>query len=145
VIGGGFYVRFLPQSWFTRILEPANSLRRRLSRGYYGDTGIFVRRSVYHALGGPEPWPVMHDYDFSRRMERAGRCAYIRDPCIWASARRFRGREIRTLLTWLAIQGLYRLGVPPRILGWGYPDVRGRPDEERAFIAEAGRRTGSGA
>ena len=133
-IGGGFFIRFLPRSWFTRLLEPANDLRRRLTRGYYGDTGIFVRVDVYHDLGGFQPWAVMHDYEFSRRMERAGPCAYIRDPCVQASARRFQGREISTLRTWLTIQSLYRIGVPPQRLARRYPDVRSNDPEE--FLME---------
>lgn len=134
-IGGGFFIRFLPRSWFTRSLEPGNDLRRRVTRGYYGDTGIFVRAEVYRRLGGFRPWPIMHDYEFSRRMERAGRCAYIRDPCMYASARRFEGRELRTLSTWLAIQSLYRAGVPPERLARHYPDVRGEYPED--FISQA--------
>jgi rSAM/selenodomain-associated transferase 2 len=135
-VGGAFYIRFLPASWFTRILEPANSLRRRLSRRYYGDTGLFVRASAYRELGGHEPWAVMHDYEFSGRMERHGPCVYIQDPCIWASARRFQGRELRTLFTWLFIQTAYRFGASPHWLSRFYPDARGHEEE---FLKEIGR------
>ena len=134
-IGGAFFIRFLPCSWFTRLLEPSNDVRRRVTRGYYGDTGIFVRADEYHKLGGFRPWPIMHDYEFSRRMERAGPCTYISDPCVYASARRFEGREMATLRTWLMIQSLYRLGIPPERLARYYPDVRGEQPER--FIAQA--------
>lgn len=135
--GGAFYIRFLPRSWFTRALEPANDLRRAITRRYYGDTGVFVRASVYRELGGHRPWRVMHDYEFSGRLEAAGPCAYIRDPCIWADSRRFEGREIRTLLNWILVQSLYRIGVPPILLGPLYPDVRGY--QPQRFIALARR------
>jgi glycosyltransferase involved in cell wall biosynthesis len=134
VIGGNFLIRFWPESWFTRLLVPANDRRRRLTHRFYGDSGIFVRRPNYFRLGGFEPWPVMHDYAFSARMHRAGRTAYIRDPAVLASARRFEGRELRTLARWVAIQGLYWLFVPPRVLGRLYPDVRG--DRPQQFIEE---------
>jgi rSAM/selenodomain-associated transferase 2 len=137
VLGGAFYIRFLPGSWFTRLLEPANSLRRRLSKRYYGDTGLFVRAPTYRELGGHRPWKVMHDYEFSGRMEKAGRCVYITEPCIWASARRFEGRELRTLGAWLTVQTLYRFGVPPRLLSPLYPDVRGTPEQDERFMALA--------
>lgn len=139
-IGGGFFIRFLPRSWFTRLLEPGNDVRRRVTRGYYGDTGIFVRADVYHRLGGFRPWSIMHDYEFSRRMERAGRCAYVRDPCVHASARRFEGRELRTLSTWFTIQSLYRAGVPPHRLARLYPDVRSEHPEH--FLREIERTLG---
>lgn len=140
VVGGAFFIRFLPQSWFTRALEPGNDARRRITRRYYGDTAIFARADVYRRLGGHKPWKVMHDYEFSGRLEGAGRTAYIEDPPVWASARRFEGREIRTLLTWITVQSLYRLGVPPRLLSPLYPDVRGGNPER--FIAMARERTG---
>jgi rSAM/selenodomain-associated transferase 2 len=135
VIGGNFLIRFLPGSWFTRFLEPANDVRRRLTRRFYGDSAIFIRRSTYERLGGFEPWPIMHDYAFSREMQKMGRCAYIREPCVFASARRFRGKELRTLALWIAIQALYLLGVSPPRLARYYSDVRG--GDPAAFIAEA--------
>ena len=141
VVGGAFFLRFLPSSWFTRLLEPANDLRRRVTRRTYGDTAIFVRAEVLHRVGGIRPWPVMHDYELSGRLRRAGRWAYLREPSVWASARRFEGRELRTLARWLLIQGLYRLGASPHFLGRFYPDARGgRPE---AFIASAAARTGA--
>jgi glycosyltransferase involved in cell wall biosynthesis len=139
VPGGGFYIRFLPASWFTRVLEPGNSLRRRITRRYYGDTGIFCRAEVYRALHGHRPWAVMHDYEFSSRLEGRGRGAYIEEPCVWASARRFRGRELRTFLTWLTVQTLYRFGVSPYRLSRLYPDVRDTAESDRAFMDEAAR------
>lgn len=133
IIGGNFLLKFLPSSWFTRILAPFNDLRRLITRRYYGDSGIFVRREVYHRLGGFLSYPLMEDYDFSTKLQRAGRCAYIRDIWVTASDRRFRGKEIRTLLLWMSLQILYWLGVPPRVLYEAYPDARG--DNPQRFIA----------
>lgn len=133
VIGGNFLLRFLPESGFTRFLCPSNDLRRLLTRRYYGDSGIFVRRDIYRALGGFPPFPLMEDYAFSRKMERAGRTAYIRNPPVYASARRFRGRELGTLLLWMRLQTSYWLGVPPDVLARAYPDIRD-PDPKE-FIA----------
>jgi rSAM/selenodomain-associated transferase 2 len=140
VVGGNFLVRFLPESRFTRVLVPFNDLRRRVTRRYYGDSGMFVRAPAFRRLGGVRPWPVMHDYEFSGRLRCIGRCAYIREPSVWASARRFEGREARTALTWASIQLAYRLGAPPERLVRFYPDVRGGGAER--FIAESRRRLG---
>jgi rSAM/selenodomain-associated transferase 2 len=132
VIGGNFLIEFLPQSWCARALAQLNDARRKLMRRYYGDSAIFIRRDAYHALGGFKPWPLMEDYEFSGRMENAGRCAYIREVPVLASARRFRGREIRVLLLWTLILMLYWIGVPPRLLALAY---RGRrADDPDAFL-----------
>jgi rSAM/selenodomain-associated transferase 2 len=140
VVGGGFYVRFLPASWFTRLLEPFNDFRRRLLRRYYGDSGIFVRRDVYERLGGFHDWAIMHDYAFSRRLERAGSCVYLTKTPVWASARRFQGREVFVFFQWVVIQLLYLAGVSPAQLARLYPDVRGS-DPDR-FVSLARQMTG---
>lgn len=130
VIGGNFLIRFLPESWFTSRLVPLNDLRRRVTKRYYGDSAIFIRRSAYDHLGGFPPFPLMEDYAFSARMERAARCAYIRHVPVHASARRFRGRELRTVARWMTIQILYWCRVPAWILARGYPDRRGGEPEQ---------------
>jgi rSAM/selenodomain-associated transferase 2 len=133
VIGGNFLIEFFPLSWFTRFLAPFNDLRRRITRRYYGDSGIFVRRDIYYRLGGFPPYPLMEDYSFSSRMERAGRCAYIRDVRVVASARRFQGCELRTLLLWMTLQILYWFRVPAYVLYKAYPDVRS--DQPQHFLS----------
>ncbi len=123
-IGGNFRLVFLPESRFTRFLAVSNDLRRMLTRRYYGDSGIFARRTAYFALGGFPPLPLMEDYAFSRSMERAGRTAYIRHPAIYASDRRFHGRELAVLWLWMRLQTAHWLGAGPDTLARAYPDVR---------------------
>ena len=65
----------------------------RLLGFYYGDSGIFVRRSVYEALGGFRPLPVIEDWDFVRRLDGFGRTSCIEDPPLVTSSRRFEGRH----------------------------------------------------
>ena len=67
VIGGNFRLRFTPSSPWANAFALANDVRRRALRIYYGDSGIFVRRSTYEVLGGFKPLPLMEDYDFARR------------------------------------------------------------------------------
>ncbi|HEV2092646.1 MAG TPA: TIGR04283 family arsenosugar biosynthesis glycosyltransferase [Rubrobacter sp.] len=110
-VGGNFRLRYPDGGPLGRWLERLAPLYRRLPR-YYGDSGIFVRRDVYAACGG-FPWvPIMEDVIFVRRMEAAGRTAYLPGPVVSAS-RRWRGREWRTLLLWGLMQTAFALGVTP--------------------------------
>jgi rSAM/selenodomain-associated transferase 2 len=111
-VGGNFRIVFVPARGAARLFSFLYDLRRRLLCIYYGDSAIFVRRSVYDQLGGFAPIPLMEDYDFMRRLERAGRTEYLRDIPVEVSARRFGDQPIRTLLLWTRIQILYMLGVP---------------------------------
>jgi hypothetical protein len=64
-----------------------NRWRYFFTRNYYGDQGIFVRASIFHALGGYRD-VFMEDLDFSRRLKKIGRTKVIPLPMI-TSGRRF--------------------------------------------------------
>lgn len=123
VIGGNFQIVFEGGSAVERFFTWAYRVRRPFGI-YYGDSGIFVRRSVFERLGGFKPIPIMDDYEFVRRLERAGRTACL-DPALRASDRRWRVQGLlHTLASWVGIQALYSLGVPARRLARWYGPVR---------------------
>lgn len=127
VVGGNFHLRFVPGSRAARIFTWANHVRRRFLRIYYGDSALFVRREVYASLGGFRALPILEDYDLVRRLERAGRTAYVRHVTVAASARRFEDAPLRTLALWTALQVSYSLfRVHPDRLAWLYENVRAR-------------------
>jgi len=86
IIGGNFRLVFDGGTRFSRWLTRFCALIRSLGH-YYGDSGIFVRRSVYDALGGFSPIPVMEDREFVRRLERFGRTTCIKHPPLITSSR----------------------------------------------------------
>lgn len=99
----------------------------------YGDSGYFVRREVYHAVGGFRPLPIFEDLDLLRRLRRSGR--FVRVPAVLVtSSRRFEGRSFAAVFAhWTWLQLLYWLGVSPHRLGRSYADVRAvdRAPQER--------------
>ncbi len=125
VVGGNFALRFAPPSFAANLFTRVNDVRRRFFHIYYGDSAIFVRRSVYEELGGVRPFPILEDYDLVRRLERRGRTAYVRDVEVHASARRFEGAPLRTLFVWSCLQVLFSVfGVSPYRLARHYGDIR---------------------
>ncbi len=125
VVGGNFHLRFVPVTFAARLFTLANDVRRRLLRIYYGDSALFVRKSTYDALGGFRALPIFEDYDFIRRLERAGQTVYVRGVTVEASARRFEATPIRTLAIWTMLQILYSVfRVHPDRIARFYADVR---------------------
>lgn len=122
-VGGNFRLRYPGGGLLGRWLEVLAPLYRRLPR-YYGDSGVFVRRDVYDACGGFPYIPVMEDVVFVRRMEVAGRTAYLPGPMVGAS-RRWRGRQVKTVLLWGFMQAAFALGVTPWRLARFYRTSRG--------------------
>lgn len=90
----------------------------------YGDSGIFVRREAYEAVGGMRAYPIFEDLDLVRRLKRRGR--YVRLPsAVVTSSRRFEGRSFTwTFARWTAMQSLYWLGVSPHTLARWYAPIR---------------------
>jgi rSAM/selenodomain-associated transferase 2 len=123
IVGGNLDIRYEGEDWVADAFTRINRWRRRWGI-FYGDSGIFCRRPVFEQLGGYRSWPVMEDYDFARRLSKAGRLALLECP-IWVSDRRWRNAGLfRTMWSWFVIQGLYSLGVPPRCLARRYRHVR---------------------
>jgi rSAM/selenodomain-associated transferase 2 len=123
VVGGNFDIRYEGSDWAAAAFTSINRWRRRLGV-FYGDSGIFCRRKVFEALGGYASWPILEDYDFARRLGKAGKLALLDEP-IWVSDRRWRTDGLLpTLWSWFWVQGLYWAGVEPERLAGLYHPVR---------------------
>ncbi|MDP6708185.1 MAG: TIGR04283 family arsenosugar biosynthesis glycosyltransferase [Alphaproteobacteria bacterium] len=124
LVGGNFRIVFDGEDGFSRWLTGFYAWFRR--RGlYYGDSGIFVRRRVYEALGGIRPIALMEDYDFGRRLERYGPTCCIEEAPLVSSSRRFAGRHPAAIVAgWLWLHVLYYLGVSPETLARLYRSAR---------------------
>ena len=112
LIGGNFDLRFEGEDRASQVLTGLNRAQRRLFNVYYGDSAIFVRREVFESLGGFRDYPIMEDYDFVQRMKRLGKTTCL-PLTVTTSARRYRGRIVKTAAIWGSIFLLYNLGVPP--------------------------------
>jgi rSAM/selenodomain-associated transferase 2 len=105
--------------WWWRLLD----LRSRSSLLPYGDQVLFVRRTVFEAVGGFPEIPVMEDLAFVRACRRVGRL--VRLPLeVRTTARRFARHPIRARLCTATFPLLFRLGVNPRRLARWYGEGR---------------------
>ena len=122
--GGNFRLLFDGDDGFSRWLDGFYAWIRRHGF-YYGDSGIFVRRSVFEAIGGVRPLQLMEDYDFIRRLERAGPTACLADPPLVTSSRRFKNRSAFAIVSqWLTLHALYHCAAPSRWLAGLYDSTR---------------------
>jgi rSAM/selenodomain-associated transferase 2 len=122
-VGGNFALRFDGGDRFAGVLTAAYAFQRRLGV-YYGDSSVWVTRAAFDRLGGYRDLPIMDDYDFVRRLERAGPTARLPGPAT-TSDRRWRTIGIsRTLLSWWLIRLAFLAGVPPARLARLYRRVR---------------------
>lgn len=122
-IGGNFSLVFEGEHYSAGQMTAIYPYLRWLGLSY-GDAGIFIRRSVYDAIGGCRPYPLFEDLDLVRRMKRHGRFVHL-DARIFTSARRFTGsRYARAWALWITLQVLYWAGVSPYRLARWYRHAR---------------------
>lgn len=123
--GGAFLIRFTetrPRS-LTIIAKGINA-RTLVTKTATGDQGIFVRRSVYDAIGGFADWPLFEDVEFVTRMKRRGKFVILREP-ITISARRYLANgPWRTTFLMYALRLGYWFGISPARLHQWFQDVR---------------------
>jgi rSAM/selenodomain-associated transferase 2 len=123
IVGGNFTLAFDGRDGLSGVLGRLYAGLRRLGI-YYGDSGVFVRPEVFAALGGFRDLPIMDDYDFVRRLERAGKTVCLPGPAVTSDRRWRRDGAARTVATWTAIQLLYMGGVAPARLARLYNPAR---------------------
>jgi len=123
VVGGNFGLTFDGPSRAARQLTAIYPTLRWLNL-CYGDSGIFVRRSVYEAVGGFRAFTVFEDLDLLKRLRRAGRFAHLKTRMV-TSSRRFESRNFAGMwVHWTALQVLYWAGVHPNTLARWYGHAR---------------------
>lgn len=127
VVGGGCRLRFDTTGAVLRWLQWTSNLRARHLHWIFGDQALFVRRSVFDALGGFPDLPIMEDLEVSRRLHRRGRLVLLPVTCT-ASARRFVEQgTVRMIVLMQYLKLLYFLGVDPERIRRRYVAARRTP------------------
>lgn len=116
IVAGGFKLEFDDSHPILRIAEKINLIRFRISKIFYGDHGIFIRRDNYEAIGGMPPQSLFEDVEFSKKLRKAGRMVMTSPPMV-TSSRRFRaGGIVQTYLKMASLHILHWFGVSPEYL-----------------------------
>lgn len=124
VAGGGFRHRFREPGAFLRVISIWATARSRLLRIHFGDQAMFLRRSVFEALGGFPDVPLFEDLRLARSLRRAGRVVTLPIHATTSARRLARGGALRTGVQFAALRLRHALGADPGVLRRGYPDVR---------------------
>ncbi|MEM8981948.1 MAG: TIGR04283 family arsenosugar biosynthesis glycosyltransferase [Pseudomonadota bacterium] len=117
---GRFDVRVAGRSrWFPMISTLIN-WRSRISGYATGDQAMFVRRSVFEAVGGFPEQPLMEDIEISRRLRRVSRPACLTETVTTSGRRWERFGVWRTIWLMWRLRFAYWRGVPAEQLAKRY-------------------------
>lgn len=123
-VGGCLSQRIDSKKIIYRSIEASGNIRARLSKVFYGDQAIFVRKDVFFRMGGFSDMKIFEDIIFSKRLKKQGRVCII-NKRIYSSPRRWENKGIlkATFINWIMTIGLL-LGISPSALEKLYGDVR---------------------
>jgi rSAM/selenodomain-associated transferase 2 len=138
-VGGNFDIHFDGDSRAARFMTWLYPKLEKIGL-CYGDSGIFVRASVYAEIGGFNPFPIFEDVDLVSRLKRRGRMVHL-PVAVVTSSRRFEGRSFAlTFASWSIMQGLYWIGIPARLLNQLYDPIRSARVKDLESFQSAGSR-----
>jgi rSAM/selenodomain-associated transferase 2 len=121
---GCFTMQVQAAGWFYRSIDRCATARVRLTGLVYGDQGLFLRRDLFHRVGGFPRLRLMEDLFLSRLLRRQGRIVVV-PRRVFVSPRRWQraGLIRQTMRNW-ALTALVAAGVHPDRLATFYPAVR---------------------
>ena len=113
IVGGGLSLRFDRRTPSLNYLAWVSTLRAQHLHHVFGDQAMFVRRDTFERLGGFAPLPLMEDFEFSRRLHRAGRMVVLPATSTAASRRLTKHGTLRMVAFMQYLKLLFLAGVPP--------------------------------
>lgn len=116
VAGGCFRMRIPRRGWIYRVHDGFTHYVGRLLRVRCGDHGIFVRRDVFHKVGGYPNVPLMEDVKLFRAMHSEGRIAWRSERLLLSGRRHAQVGVYRYTLVCAIIVALYCIGIRPTTL-----------------------------
>lgn len=112
---GAFRLAYDDASLSLRWIAWWANLRTRVFRLPFGDQGTFCTREAYDRVGGYPELPICDDLAFAVRLRKIPGFRLLPSACV-TSARAYRGRSFRQVLTNWKVMAGYFLGVRPETL-----------------------------
>jgi len=123
-VGGCFYQVFDQPGLMYRWIAFTGNIRARLSKIFYGDQGIFVRKEIFDQIGGYPETELCEDVLFTKMMKKAGKVDVLSRP-IHCSARRWTEQGLlKTFLLNMRINFALTFGCNLNHLSKTYDDIR---------------------
>lgn len=123
-IGGCFTQRIDKNGIIYRFIEDFGNVRAKLTKVFYGDQGIFIRKDIFLKIGGFPEVPIMEDIIFSKQLRRLGKTVVLTDRILTSSRRWDKKGALKTSLLYSLIIALSCLRFPPEKIKLLYDDLR---------------------
>lgn len=123
-IAGCLTQRIAKKDLIFRLIEVQGNMRARISKIFYGDQGIFLKKDIFLRIGGFPNVPILEDVLFTKRLHRYGRTTVMPDKILVSARRWEKMGVIKTTLLYSLINLLFKIGFPLKRIKNLYDDLR---------------------
>ena len=124
VVGGCLTQRIDNERFIFRLIEAQGNIRAKISKIFYGDQGIFVRKDVFAQIDAFPEVPVLEDVLFTQKLKSRGKTVVLKE-YIFVSSRRWDNRGItRTIILYSTVSVMFRMGFSLDKIKARYEDLR---------------------
>lgn len=88
IVGGGFTHEFSGNDKYLKALCVMGNMRVKMTKIFYGDYAIFIKRTVFEQMGGYDTLKILEDVEFCKKAKNHGKLVQIRSLTV-TSPRRF--------------------------------------------------------
>jgi rSAM/selenodomain-associated transferase 2 len=88
LIGGGMIQSFSNSDFLLNLISSFGNFRTQVTRIFFGDFGIFVKKEIFEKIGGYDEIIYLEDLEFSKKLKKFGKLKQI-DKKLVTSPRRF--------------------------------------------------------
>jgi hypothetical protein len=128
VAAGAFRLAIDSRAAGIRFIERVADMRSRYLQLPYGDQALFMKKSIFDAIGGFADVPIMEDFILARHLRRKGRIAILPAAVITSPRRWLHFGILRTWLINQMIVVAFYLGIAPERLARWYRRETGKND-----------------
>ncbi|MDD5408722.1 MAG: TIGR04283 family arsenosugar biosynthesis glycosyltransferase [Candidatus Omnitrophica bacterium] len=123
-VGGCFTQKIDNDAFIYRLIEWQGNIRALMTKEFYGDQGIFVKKEAFLKIGGFPEMPIMEDIFFTKKLRKYGKTAVLPDKILVSARRWEKAGVFKTSLLFSLIVLLFRLKVPLNKIKQLYADLR---------------------
>ena len=116
IVGGAFIHKFSNEDVFLRFLNTFGSLRSSMTKIFFGDYGIFLKKDIFWKIGGYDNILFLEDVELCRKAKKYGKLIQIKRNIITSPRRFIKEGKLKLTIAFILANIMNYLGFRPKFL-----------------------------
>ena len=116
IVGGAFIHKFSNEDVFLRFLNIFGYLRSSMTKIFFGDYGIFLRKDIFWKIGGYDNILFLEDVELCRKAKKYGKLIQIKRNIITSPRRFIKEGKLKLTIVFVLANIMNNFGFRPKFL-----------------------------